>query len=89
MNGLLSHLGLPLTAGALCLFLASNLIDLGRTHSDLERIGKQQAVAIASDAKVQSQLDGLAKGTQQLALAGNANALKIIAILRQNGVNIK
>jgi hypothetical protein len=89
MLNIIARLGPALTALALCVVLASTLADLHRGRDNLEKIAAQQAQGVRTDGKVQSQLESLAKGTQALASAGNPNAQRIVAILKQNGVNIK
>ncbi|QXQ07485.1 hypothetical protein KX816_05520 [Sphingosinicellaceae bacterium] len=84
----LSRLGTPLTATAVLLILASNLVQLRHGHVELQAELANQGTALASSARVERQLDALAKGTQQLARAGNPNAQRIVAILREKGVSI-
>jgi hypothetical protein len=80
--------GTSLTALAFCILLISNLIDVSRAGSDMQKAREGQQAALVTGGKVESQLDALAGGTQSLAAAGNPNAQKIVAILRQNGINI-
>ena len=76
------------TAGAVALVLVSNLIDIGRFHDSLVEARKQQVVGLDNTRRAEVQLDALAKGTQALADQGNPNARAILAVLRQNGVQI-
>lgn len=89
MLNALARLGPLATTIALCIVLASTLADLHRGHDNLQKIAQQQAQRVKTDGKVQLQLESLAKGTQALASAGNPNAQRIVAVLKQNGVNIK
>jgi hypothetical protein len=84
----IGNLGSGLTAAAVCVVLASGLGDMWRAHGEMKKAIDGQATALAASKKVETQLDGLAKGVQALAQAGNPNAQAIIAILKQNGVNI-
>ena len=83
-----SSLGAALTAGALALVLASNLFDQMRAHDEMEKAVAAQAKALEGSAKVETQLDALAKGVQGLAASGNTNARAIVDVLAKNGVNI-
>lgn len=78
-----------LTAGALALVLGSSLVDQRRGASEMSIALESQSKALESSAKIESQLDALAKGISGLALSGNANAQRIVATLKQNGVSIK
>ncbi|MGI4880224.1 MAG: hypothetical protein ACRYG4_22370 [Janthinobacterium lividum] len=82
-------LGTPFTAAAVVIILASNFVQLQQGHTELETVLANQANSFADGAKVDRQLDALAKGTQQLAQAGDPNAQRIVAILRAKGINIK
>ena len=77
------------TAGAVVLVLVSNLVDIGRFHDSLAEARRQQAASLESMHRAEAQLDGLAKGTQALADQGNPNARQILAVLRQNGIQVK
>lgn len=85
---MLAQLGTLLTAAALCVVLGSNVAQQDHAHGSLERVVAGQRSALASAAKVEMQLDALAKGTQSLAHGGNANAEKIVAVLQANGISI-
>ena len=78
-----------LIAGALSILLLSTLVDLWQIHTDLETAADRQRTMIDGNAKIETQLDALAKGLNQLAQTGNVNAQHIVATLKQNGVNIK
>ncbi len=67
----------------------SHLIDLRKTHAQLEAAMQSQNTAIANNRKAELQLDALAKGVNELAKSGNANAKRIVETLKQNGVSIK
>ena len=86
---LLSNIGVALTAIALCLVLASNLTDLARGKDQLNQLITRQETTLKATGKAEAQLDSLARGVQQLATGGDANAQKIVAILQTNGVHIK
>ncbi len=86
---LLSNIGVALTAIALCLVLASNLTDLARGKDQLNQLITRQETTLKTTSKAEAQLDSLARGVQQLATGGNANAQKIVAVLQTNGVHIK
>jgi hypothetical protein len=75
-------------ATALCLVLGSSLIDIGRASEALQKVDQEQAAQIQVSRRAEAQLNSLAKGTQELAEAGNANALAIVATLQQNGIRI-
>jgi len=81
-------IGIILTASALVLILASNLIDIGRFHTSLEKATAQQETTLVSTRKAEAQLDSLAKGVQALAAAGNPNARAIVDALARSGVQI-
>ena len=83
-----SGLAASLTAGALVIVLASNLLDQRRAHEAMEKAVESQAKALEGSAKIETQLDALAKGVQGLAASGNPNARAIIDLLAKNGVNI-
>lgn len=83
-----SGLAASLTAGALVIVLASNLFDQRRAHEEMEKAVESQAKAVEGSAKIETQLDALAKGVQALAASGNPNARAIVDVLAKNGVNI-
>ena len=83
-----TSLATGLTAGALALVLASNVFDQRRAHEEMEKAVASQAKTLEGSAKIEAQLDALAKGVQGLAAAGNPNARGIIDVLAKNGVNI-
>lgn len=89
MNGSRSGLGVLLGLVALCILLIANLLQVVSTHNSLEQVIAQQKQGEPMIAKVDSQLDSLASGTQRLAAGGNANASKIIATLAENGIQVK
>ena len=78
-----------LTAGALAIVLGSSLVDQRRGAAEMSIALESQSKALEGSAKIESQLDALAKGISGLAQSGNANAQRIVATLRQNGVSIK
>ncbi len=78
-----------LIAGSLSILLLSTLFDLWQIHTDLEATADRQRTMVDGNAKIETQLDTLAKGLNQLAQSGNVNAQHIVATLKQNGVNIK
>ena len=84
----LSRLGMPMTAAAVLLILASNFVQLRHGHAELDANLASQSASLASGTRVERQLDALAKGTRALAQAGNPNAQRIVAILRDRGVSI-
>ena len=86
---LLKDLGVALTAAALCLVLASNLADLAHGKDQLNQLLARQETTLKTTARAESQLDALARGVQQLADGGNANAQKIVSSLQATGVHIK
>ncbi len=90
MNKLLSGAisGTTLTALALLILLASNLIGIARARDEMGRALERQDQLIAEGTKVEQQLEALAQGTRALADSGNPNARKIVDLLRQNGINI-
>jgi hypothetical protein len=77
-----------LTAGALVIVLASNVFDQRRAHVEMTKAVEAQAKSLEGGAKVEAQLDALAKGVQGLAAGGNPNARAIVDVLAKNGVNI-
>lgn len=83
-----SSIAASLTAGALAIVLASNLFDLRRAHEAMEKAVDSQTKAMDGSAKIEAQLDALAKGSQTLAASGNLNARAIVDVLAKNGVNI-
>ncbi|MBV8593381.1 MAG: hypothetical protein JOZ27_03655 [Caulobacteraceae bacterium] len=86
---LVRHLGLALTALALCLVLGSNFADIVAAHSELEQLTAKQKITLASSGKFETQLNGIGHGLQVLANQGNPNAQRIVGVLRQNGVNVR
>lgn len=76
------------TTAAVVLVLASNLVDIGRIHDALLKTQEQQKANLEVSARAEAQLDALAKGTKALADSGNPNARAILAVLRQNGVQV-
>lgn len=74
---------------ALCILVGANLTQVVATRTSLQQVLKQQKEGEPTIAKVDSQLDALASGTQRLAVAGNANAAKIITSLAENGIQVK
>lgn len=80
--------GLLLSQAALCIVLVASGIDVIRAHGDLSRTIAQQRENDVLAGKIDSQLDSLARGTQELADGGNAHAAAIVATLAQNGVRI-
>ena len=73
---------------ALCLVSASMLIDLERGTAALKKAGDQQTAALEVAQRAERQLTALADGTQKLAGEGNENAKTVIALLRQNGIQV-
>jgi hypothetical protein len=86
---LMRDVAVVLIAGALCLVLASNLSDLTRAKTQLNQLISRQETTLKTTDKAEGQLDALARGIQQLAVSGNPNAQKIVAVLQANGVHIK
>lgn len=82
-------LGVLLGLAALCILVGANLTQVVATRTGLQQVLKQQKEGEPTIAKVDSQLDALASGTQRLAVAGNANAARIIASLAENGIQVK
>lgn len=88
MQALIAQLGPICTAAAVVIVLSSNLVDIGRFHDALGKTREQQQISLQAAAKVEIQLDALAKGTKALADNGNPNARAILGVLRQNGIQI-
>lgn len=82
------RLGILLSQLALCIVLIASVVDAIRAHSQLSTALAQQRPNEELIAKIDSQLDALARGTQRLAQQGNPNASKIVATLEQSGVHI-
>ena len=85
----LRDVAIALTAGALCILLASNLADLSHNKTELNQLVARQEATLKGTSKAESQLNSLARGVRLLASGGNPNAQKIVAVLQANGVNIK
>ena len=83
-----SGLAASLTAGALAIVLASNLFDQWSAHEALEKALESQAKALEGSAKIEAQIDALAKGVQALSASGNPNARAIVDVLAKNGIKI-
>jgi hypothetical protein len=66
--------------------LGSNVVDQWRGAGELQKAIDQQAKAVEGSAKVEAQLDALAKGVQALAAGGNRNVQTIVDVLARNGV---
>lgn len=82
------RLGLVGSQLALCLVLGASVFDAFGAHEQLAATLTQQHRNDALIAKIDSQLDSLARGTQQLAQQGNPNAARIVASLSQSGIHI-
>lgn len=80
--------GLLLSQAALCLVLIASAVDVLRVHADLGQTLARQGENTELIGKIDAQLDALARGTQALAQAGNANAAAITATLAGSGVHI-
>jgi len=80
--------GTSLTAAALAILMAANLVSLVRARDEMTQARDRQEEMIAQGAKIESQLESLGRDTRALADAGNGNARKVIEILGQNGINI-
>ncbi len=80
--------GLLLTQLALAMLLVNELVQLWQANGKLSQTIQQQASTDDTVKRINAQLDGLARGTQQLAQNGNANAQKIVDQLAANGVRI-
>ena len=89
MNSHTPGLGVLFGLVALCILLGANLTQVISTHGSLQQVLQRQKDGEPTIAKIDSQLDALASGTQRLAADGNANAAKIIATLAENGIQVK
>ncbi len=88
MNSLIARPGLVLTQVAFCIVLVASLVDAISAHAQLSATLQQQHASDELVGRIDAQLDALARGTQQLAQQGNANATKIVDALAQSGVHI-
>ncbi len=78
-----------LLAATLIVLLVSNLFETFAARGVLQKALQQQETALDTGTKIEGQLNKLAAGTQRLASSGNANAQRIVTVLKQNGINIK
>ncbi|MFW2852845.1 hypothetical protein ACM61V_13100 [Sphingomonas sp. TX0543] len=88
MNLFDRRIALLLTQLAFAVLLVNELVQLSSANDKLSAMIAQQGNNDAVVARINTQLDGLARGTQQLAQHGNPQAAKIVAQLAQNGVRI-
>jgi len=77
-----------LLALTLIIVLGSSLLDLHRANDSLTKLDKEQTTSMVTANRPEAQLNALARGVQQLADGGNANAAAIVATLQANGVHI-
>ena len=83
-----ARLGILLSQLALCIVLVGSAFDALRVHGELSQALVRQKQNDEVIAKIETQLDALARGTQQLAQRGNAHAAAVVAALEQNGIRI-
>lgn len=88
MNLFDRRIALLLTQLAFAVLLVNELVQLSSANDKLSAVIAQQGNSDAIVARINTQLDQLARGTQQLAQRGNPQATKIVAQLAQNGVRI-
>lgn len=81
--------------GAVCLVVVAFALWTGfqttqllREHGTLQAIRASQETAVQEAAKLRTQLDSIARGTQELANQGNQNAKTIVAELQKRGITI-
>lgn len=73
---------------AIIAVLVANIVDIGRGREGLKLQRASQERDIAAAKRAETQLYALARGTRLLADGGNANAVTIVGLLRQNGISI-
>ena len=84
----IGNLPFKLVAAAVIITLGANMLELHRTNADLTDALTGQKAVLSGGQTVETQLNALAKGTRQLADAGNANAKRVVETLQANGVKI-
>lgn len=84
-----NSLALVLLAAAVVVTQASYLVDIHRSGTQLEEALASQTKLLQGNKRAEAQLEALAKGVNQLARGGNANARRIVETLKQNGISIK
>lgn len=73
---------------AFVLWAGFQTTQLLREHGTLTAIRAAQETPVQEAAKLRAQLDSIARGTQELANQGNANAKTIVAELQKRGITI-
>jgi hypothetical protein len=73
---------------AFALWTGFQTTQLLREHGTLQAIRASQETAVQEAAKLRTQLDAIARGTQELANQGNQNAKTIVAELQKRGITI-
>lgn len=88
MNLFDRRIALLLTQLAFAVLLVNELFQLSAANDKLGAVIAQQQGNDVIVARINTQLDGLARGTQRLAQRGNPQASRIVDQLAQNGVRI-
>lgn len=73
---------------ALVVWFAALIYEFLGERDNLAKLRQNQETTLANAQKMRGQLDAIAAGTQQLALAGNPNALQVVNALRARGITI-
>lgn len=77
-----------LLVGAFLILTGFQTLQLARETGRLVSTKSQQENAVEESRKVRVQLDALARGTKELADAGNRNARRILSQLESQGVRV-
>jgi hypothetical protein len=88
-RGPLPDIGFVMLGVAVLAVLGAGVADVqrGAAAIDAERLAVEKG--IIDGKRAEAQLLALARGMQGLADQGNANAIAIVAVLAENGINIK
>lgn len=86
IRGLLVPVGVVVAAFAL--WTGFQTTQLLRERGTLQAIRANQEAPVQEAAKLRTQLDSIARGTQDLANQGNQNAKTIVAELQKRGITI-
>jgi hypothetical protein len=81
-------LSVCLVVVAFFLWTGFQTTQLLREHGTLKAIRASQEAPVQEATKLRTQLDSIARGTQELANQGNSNAKTIVAELQKRGITI-
>jgi acetamidase/formamidase len=85
---MVDKLGLYMTSGAVCLWLAVTVHGLMEEKKQLEVIKAEQTRVLAAGKTIEKRVNDLANSTAQLALSGNPVAQRVTQILQAQNIQI-